>query len=164
MREAGERRVAPVGMLLLRGRRAWLWAPDLATRLALGVFFAMSGAGKVFDGAHRAQLEQTLVAAGIPLPSLGAVFVSWLELTCGLALVVGLLTTVACVLLACDMAVAIVTTRLATIPAGVSPVAWLGDFLYLPEVLLVVLLCWVAVFGPGRLSLDAVLLGQERLR
>jgi uncharacterized membrane protein YphA (DoxX/SURF4 family) len=39
-----------------------------------------------------------------------------------------------------------------------SVLDWLGEFLYLPEVLYVVILLWLLFSGPGWLSLDQLVL------
>jgi len=52
-------------------------------------------------------------------------------------LAVGFLSSLACVVLLVDMLVAILTTKLSAMPKGLSPLNWLDDFLYLPEVLYV---------------------------
>ena len=38
-----------------------------------------------------------------------------------------------------------------------SPLAWLDDFLYLPEVLYVMILAWLIFSGPGRYSIDGLI-------
>jgi putative oxidoreductase len=67
---------------------------------------------------------------------------------------VGFLSTLACVALLVDMLVAILTTKLSTIPKGLSPLIWLDDFLYLPEVLYVLFFIWLIFSGPGKFSVD----------
>ena len=52
------------------------------------------------------------------------------------------------------MIVAITTVQLATIPAGLSFLNWLDDFLYLPETMYIVILIWLICAGPGRVSVD----------
>jgi putative oxidoreductase len=52
------------------------------------------------------------------------------------------------------MLVAIVTVQLGTIPSGLSALDWLDDFLYLPEVMYILVFLWLLVSGPGRLSID----------
>jgi len=54
-----------------------------------------------------------------------------------------------------QMIVAVITVRLAAIPAGLSFLDWLDDFLYLPEVLYILILVWLICSGPGRFSVDA---------
>jgi putative oxidoreductase len=39
-------------------------------------------------------------------------------------------------------------------PKGLSPLNWLDDFLYLPEVLYVLFFIWLICSGPGKLSVD----------
>ena len=52
-----------------------------------------------------------------------------------------------------DMIVAIVTTSIHSIKAS-TPLACLDDFLYLPELLYVLILVWLIFSGPGRFSVD----------
>jgi len=44
---------------------------------------------------------------------------------------------------------AILSTKLSAMPKGLSPLNWLDDFLYLPEVLYVLFFIWLICFGPG---------------
>jgi putative oxidoreductase len=37
---------------------------------------------------------------------------------------------------------------------GLSPLSWLDDFLYLPEVLYVLFFSWLLCSGPGKFSID----------
>jgi len=60
------------------------------------------------------------------------------------------------------MVVAILTTKLTAMPKGLSPVGWLDDFLYLPEVLYVLFFVWLICSGPGKFSLDYWLGGKLR--
>jgi putative oxidoreductase len=53
-----------------------------------------------------------------------------------------------------DMIVAIITVQVATIPKALSFVDWLDDFLYLPEVMYIIIFLWLISSGPGRLSVD----------
>ena len=55
-----------------------------------------------------------------------------------------------------DMIVAVATTSIHTIqPSGF--LAWLDDFLYLPEVLYILILVWLIFSGPGRYSVDGLI-------
>ena len=73
---------------------------------------------------------------------------------------VGFLSTPACVALLIDMIVATVTTAVSTMPKGLSPLSWLDDFLYLPEVLYVLFFVWLICSGPGKFSVDSWLAGK----
>ncbi|MGH9496220.1 MAG: hypothetical protein ACRD3B_14570 [Candidatus Sulfotelmatobacter sp.] len=50
------------------------------------------------------------------------------------------------------MIVAIATNRIDSIHS-IGVLAWIDDFLYLPEVLYVMILVWLIFSGPGRYSL-----------
>src|SRR5277367_3874635 len=86
----------------------------LLVRVSLGLFFAISGANKLFVASGRQTMYETLVKAKVPFPRLTAYFVSAVELIGGAVLAVGLLSSVACIALLVDMIVAIVTVKLAT--------------------------------------------------
>ena len=86
-------------------------------------------------------------------------FVSGVELVGGSLVAVGLLSSLACVALLVDMLVAILTTALSAMPKGLSPLNWLDDFLYLPEVLYVLFFIWLVCSGPGKFSADYWLAG-----
>ena len=109
----------------------------LLVRVALGLFFAISGANKLFVASSRQTMYETLVGAKVPFPNLMTYFVSGIECVGGCLLTVGFLSSLACGALLVDMLVAILTTKLSAVPKGLSPLNWLDDFLYLPEVLYV---------------------------
>jgi putative oxidoreductase len=47
-------------------------------------------------------------------------------------------------------------------PKGLSPLSWLDDFLYLPEVLYVLFFVWLICSGPGKFGVDYWLAGKLR--
>jgi putative oxidoreductase len=60
------------------------------------------------------------------------------------------------------MIVAIPTTAIKNIKA--PPVlGWLSEFLYLPEVLYLVILLWIFLSGPGWFSTDHLILSKTHL-
>jgi putative oxidoreductase len=126
----------------------------LLVRISLGLFFAISGANKLFVGARTQTMYETLVNAKVPFPHLMTYFVSGAEFVGGSLLTVGFLSSLACVALLVDMLVAILTTKLSAMPKGLSPLNWLDDFLYLPEVLFVLFFIWLICSGPGKFSVD----------
>ena len=147
--------------------RAGEWMPVTAARVLIGIFFCISGGTKLFVPAQFGVLEQTLVESHIPFPHATALFVAAVEFACGAGLALGLLTPLCAAILAGDMIVAIVTNRIHSIQAS-GVLAWLDDFLYLPEVLYTLILIWLIFSGPGRYSVDgfiawrAGLFGVER--
>ena len=72
----------------------------------------------------------------------------------------GVSLSLACVALLIDMIVATLTNALSTMPKGLSPLNWLDDFLYLPEVLYVLFFIWLTCSGPGKFSVDYWLAGK----
>lgn len=126
----------------------------LLARISLGVFFAISGGNKLFVTSQYKLMYETISGAGIPFPELMTYFVSLVEFVCGGLLTIGLLSSACCVAFIIDMVVAIVTVQLATIAKGLSFLDWLDDFLYLPEVMYIVIFLWLIASGPGRPSVD----------
>ena len=132
----------------------------LLVRVSIGLFFAISGGNKLFVAGGTKPVYETLVKAKVPFPHQTAYFVAGVEFVCGSLLTVGLLSSAACVALLVDMLVAILTTNLPSMPKGLSPLNWLDDFLYLPEVLYVLFFIWLIGSGPGKFSIDYWLAGE----
>jgi putative oxidoreductase len=136
--------------------RAAEWVPMTAVRVLIGIFFCISGGTKLLVPAQFSVMERTLAESHIPFPHANALFVSLIEFGSGAGLVVGLLTPVCALVLVVDMIVAVTTNRIHSIQAS-GVLAWLDDFLYLPEVLYVLILVWLIFSGPGRYSLDGLI-------
>jgi putative oxidoreductase len=133
-----------------RGRPA---AP-LVLRVVLGGLFIWHGIDK-FD-AGISMVEEMFTMWGVPAPGLAAPLVAVVEIVGGIALVLGLATRVAAMLLSVVMIGALIYVKqdLGIISAGPMPGAELDLALLAGLVALVVL-------GPGRFSLDDRL-GVER--
>lgn len=127
------------------GRLDWL-AP-LVGRITLGVLFVSTGWGKVhsFD-----KVTAFFTDLGIPAPGLNAHVVSFVELFGGALLVIGLGSRLAALPLMASMAVAILTAQREQIHG-------LPDLFGLVEWTYFALLLWVAIAGPGKLSVDHLL-------
>jgi len=132
----------------------------LLVRVSLGLFFAISGANKLFVAGSTQTMYETLVKAKVPFPRLMTYFVAGVEFVGGSVLTVGFLSSPACVALLIDMIVATLTTTLSAMPKGLAPLNWLDDFLYLPEVLYVLFFIWLVCSGPGKFSVDYWLTGK----
>jgi putative oxidoreductase len=143
--------------------RAAEWMPMTAVRILIGIFFCISGGTKLFVPAKFSVMEQTLAQSHIPFPHANALFASLAEFASGAALLVGLLTPLCALVLAVDMIVAIATNRIHSIQAT-GVLAWIDDFLYLPEVLYVMILIWLIFSGPGRFSLDGLIIGRRSVQ
>jgi putative oxidoreductase len=137
-------------LTMLRGGE---WMPVTAARVLIGIFFCISGGTKLFRKAEFDVLERTMVQIRVPFPYATALFVATVEFACGAGLALGLLTPLCATMLTVDMIVAIATTSIHTIQAS-GFLTKLDDFLYLPEVLYVLILVWLIFSGPGRYSVD----------
>jgi putative oxidoreductase len=132
----------------------------LLVRVSVGLFFAVSGANKLFVAGGTQRMYKTLVKAKVPFPRLMTYFVSGFEFVGGSLVAVGFLSSPASVALLIDMLVAILTTKLSAVPKGLSPLNWVDDFLYFPEALYVLFFIWLVCSGPGKFSVDYWLAGK----
>ena len=132
----------------------------LLIRVSIGLFFAISGANKLFVAGGTKLVYDTLVKAKVPFPRQTAYFVPAVEFVGGSLITLGFLSSVAGVALLIDMTVATLTSAVETLPKGLSPLSWLDDFLYLPEVLYVLFFIWLICSGPGKFSVDYWLAGR----
>ncbi|MFQ5960859.1 MAG: DoxX family protein, partial [Candidatus Methylomirabilales bacterium] len=124
------------------------WIPILLARMTVGLLFFESGRGKLFFKLE--ELGKYFAQLGIPFPELNAFTVASIQFFGGMCLIIGLGTRVFSAVLAVIMLVALFTAQIQTVHT-------VGDFLYLPEVLLVVILVWIVFSGPGKISIDHVL-------
>lgn len=136
------------------------WA-ILLVRVSLGLFFAISGGNKLFVASRTQAMYETLVAAKVPLPRLMTWFVSTVEFAGGCLLILGFLSSLVSLALLLDMLVAILTTKLSAVPKGLSPLNWLDDVLYFPEVLYVLVFVWLICSGPGKFSVDYLIAARR---
>jgi len=120
--------------------------PTLA-RLTIGVVFIGTGWGKL-HGLDK--VTEFFTELGIPAPGFNAVLASSAELICGTLLLVGLLSRLAAIPLIVVMTVAILAAKLENLHG-------LSDLLGFEEWSYIVLSLWIAVAGPGPLSLDRLL-------
>jgi putative oxidoreductase len=144
----------------LLGSNGWEQYAILLVRVSIGLFFAISGASKLFVAGGTKPVYDTLVKTKIPFPRETAYFVAAVEFVGGSLVTVGLLSSPACAALLVDMSVAIVTEAISTMPKNLSPLNWLDEFLYLPEVLYVLFFIWLICSGPGKFSVDYWLAGK----
>jgi putative oxidoreductase len=136
-----------------------LASPDLAAaicRLGVGVFFAISGFHKLCSPTRRLTLQETFKADGVYHPALMYV-IPLAEFSGGLGVTVGCLSTVAAagLILLCLGACTVDGLKRISEMKPLNLADWLDCFLYLPEVLYILILAVVICLGPGRWSVDA---------
>lgn len=123
------------------------WLPPLFARVVVGWVFMWSGWAKLNN---LPQMIQNFTEWGIPFPALTTPFVSGVEFVGGLLLLLGLFTRLAATPLVIVMVVAIVSAKLDQIDS-------LETLLGFEEVAYMALFGWLAVAGPGPVSLDRLL-------
>jgi uncharacterized membrane protein YphA (DoxX/SURF4 family) len=137
-------------------------APNAAlelNRVALGVFFAISGYHKLFNASRHGTLIRTLQDDGVH----GVPIMQWLlpsiEFGGGSALIVGLLSVLAAfgLFVICAGALSLDAFKRIRAWQPIDRADWLGDLLYVPEALYCVGLTVVMLAGPGPWSLDAII-------
>jgi putative oxidoreductase len=135
-------------------------APNAAltlNRVALGVFFAISGYHKLFNPSRHATLTRTLQDDSVHAMPIMQWLLPSVEFGGGSALIIGLLTVLAAfgLFVVCAGAIALDAVKRIRAWQPVDRADWLGDLLYLPESLYCIGLTVVMLAGPGPWSLDA---------
>jgi uncharacterized membrane protein YphA (DoxX/SURF4 family) len=137
-------------------------APNAAltlNRVALGVFFAISGYHKLFNASRHATLTRTLRDDGVH----GVPVMQWLlplgEFLGGSGLIMGLLSVLAAfgLFVICAGAFALDAVKRVRSWQPIDRADWVGDLLYIPEALYCIGLTVVMLAGPGSWSFDAVI-------
>ncbi len=142
---------------LMTGPRRYDEVPQLASRFLIGTFFVTTGAAYIFLPDQHQALVASLTESSVPMPAVVAYLVALIELVFGAMLAVGFLTPVAAASLATLMVVTIVNDRIHDVVVG-SWLAWVGSFLYLPEVLYILILSWLFFARTRPWSVDGYLL------
>jgi len=124
------------------------WLAPLFARITVGWVFLWSGWGKLHN---LQQVTENFIAWGIPFPQLLTPFVSGVELFGGLFLLLGLLTRISAGALGITMIVAIRSAKWADVDS-LETLLGFDEFEYLA------LFLWLAIAGPGVVSVDRWLL------
>lgn len=128
---------------------AWFaWLPPLFARVVVGWVFMWSGWTKLHN---LPAMIQNFTDWGIPFPAVMTPFVSGVEFIGGLLLLLGLFTRIAAVPLVIVMIVATISAKWAQVDS-------LETLLGFEEIAYMALFGWLAVAGPGPVSLDHLLL------
>lgn len=124
-----------------------MWLAPLFARITVGWVFMWSGWGKLHN---LPQLTENFVGWGIPIPQILSPFVSGVEFFGGLFLLAGLLTRISAGALGITMIVAIRSAKWADVNS-LETLLGFDEFEYLA------LFLWLAIAGPGALSIDHLL-------
>ena len=104
----------------------------------------LAGKGKLL---HLDKTTNFFAGLGIPHPHINAIVAASTECFGGLLIIAGLLTRLVSIPLAFVMVVAIATAKM-------GEVSGFGDFVGLSELAYLLIFVWLAVAGPGAVSLD----------
>jgi uncharacterized membrane protein YphA (DoxX/SURF4 family) len=129
---------APSSVILIRILVGWVFLTEGIQKF---LFPAALGVGR-------------FAKIGIPAPHFFAPFVGAVEITCGLLLIVGLLTRLASIPLLIDISVAIATTKL---PMLMKSGFWAAMHEGRTDFCMVMGLLFLIIVGSGALSMDAKL-------
>src|SRR6476659_3425047 len=130
-------------------------------RVAVGVFFLLSGYHKLFNAQRHVSLVEELKELGIPAVGFNQWWVPAVEFTGGAGVTIGFLAPLAALGLLVIILVAIATSERQRINAykPIDEADRIDDWLYLPETLYAFMLIVVISAEAGPYSLDAVILG-----
>lgn len=127
--------------------RPLAWLGPLAARVTVGWVFLWSGWEKLHN---LPQMIENFRGWHIPYPEILTPFASGAEFVCGSLLLVGLFTRIAGPALVIVMIVAIVSAKLDQIDS-------FETFFGFEEVSYMAMFGWLAIAGPGKVSLDYLL-------
>ena len=130
------------------------WLPPLVARIVVGWVFLWSGWGKLN---LLPRMIENFRGWGIPYPEIVTPFVSGVEFVGGILLLVGLFTRIAAAPLMVVMVVAIISAKAAEVDS-------LETLLGFEETAYFALFFWLAIAGPGPISLDWLLTRNRRER
>jgi putative oxidoreductase len=130
---------------LLRLANSLDWLAPLAMRLVFGYFWLETGMGKLHN---LPTFTERFAGWGIPFPGPSAVLSAATDCVGGALLMLGLFTRLITIPMIINMVVAISVV-------AIKQVSSLDDFVELNEVLYILVLFWLMMAGPGRVSLDA---------
>jgi uncharacterized membrane protein YphA (DoxX/SURF4 family) len=130
-------------------------------RIAVGVFFMLSGYHKLFNAQRHVSLVEELKELGIPAVGFNQWWVPMVEFLGGVGVTIGFLAPLAALGLLIIILVAIATSGRQRIKVykPIDEADRIDDWLYLPETLYAFMLIVVISAGAGPYSLDAVILG-----
>jgi putative oxidoreductase len=130
-------------------------------RIAVGMFFMLSGYHKLFNPQRHRELADELKELGVPAVGFNQWWVPTVEFTAGGGVLIGFLAPLAALGLLVIILVAIATSGPQRIKLykPIDEADRIDDWLYIPETLYAFMLIMVFSAGAGPYSFDALILG-----
>jgi len=128
------------------------WLAPLFARIVVGSVFLWTGWGKL---THLPLVTENFAGWGIPVPEILAPLVSGIEFFGGIFLLLGLLTRISAGALGVVMIVAVRAAQWDQIDS-------LQTLLGFDEIMYLALFLWLAIAGPGVISMDHLLQRRNR--
>ncbi|HEX9707325.1 MAG TPA: DoxX family protein [Steroidobacteraceae bacterium] len=144
-----------IGVLIdwpARVARQLQWLAPLLARIVVGWVFLWTGWGKL---THLPLVTENFAGWGVPAPQILAPFASGVEFFGGIFLLLGLLTRISAGALGIVMIVAVMLVQWEQVDS-------LLTFLGLEEIMYLALFVWLAIAGPGPVSVDRRLEGHRK--
>jgi uncharacterized membrane protein YphA (DoxX/SURF4 family) len=156
----GRERTATMMDILFHGV-GWTDIALTFNRIAVGMFFMLSGYHKLFNPERHRAFADELKELGVHAVGFNQWWVPTIEFSAGGAVVIGLLAPLAALGLLVIILVAIATSGRQRIKdyKPIDEADRIDDWLYLPEVLYAFMLIVVVSAGAGPYSLDALIVG-----
>ena len=129
------------------------WLGPLIARLVVGEMFMMAGWIKLHN---MDVMIENFTNWGIPFPNILTPFVSGAEFVCGILIMLGLLTRISGVISAIIMVVAVKSALWEQVDS-------LDTLLSFSESAYFAIFFWLAVAGPGKISLDHWLVRKQSI-
>jgi uncharacterized membrane protein YphA (DoxX/SURF4 family) len=149
-----------ITMHLLFGGVGWTDLALTLNRIAIGIFFLLSGFHKLFNAERHRSVVDELKALGVHAVGFNQWWVPLVEFSAGGAVLIGLLAPLAALGLLVIILVAIATSgrQRLKLYKPIDEADRIDDWLYLPETLYAFMLIVVVAAGAGPYSLNALIL------
>ncbi len=127
-------------------------------RFSVGLFFAISGYNKLFNAGRHASLTANLQRNGIPFVPFMCYWVPFWEFTSGAMMAIGFLSifNASVLMIICIVAALCEAPKRVAAYAPINAGDKVADYLYLQEILYMILLAVTILAGSGRYSVDSV--------
>ncbi|MEC8307169.1 MAG: DoxX family membrane protein [Chlamydiota bacterium] len=134
-------------------KRKLTWLPILITRSFLGFYFLINGFMGIWQSDRHKDILDIMQTLGFQQPDLMAYLFPLLQITCSMLLIIGLLTTLSSLLLF-FLSISLMAGEGIASLQSLHGMALIEGFFSLPSLLMSLLLFWLMIAGPEKVSLD----------